>query len=57
MTSTIYDLQYVLGPHTNKELDDKIRKLVEMGMDDHEARVALSSSNWDLERATEQLFS
>lgn len=48
---------YAGGPSVNKDFDDKIKKLVEMGVDEHEARVALSSYNWDMERATEQLFS
>ncbi|KAF5295501.1 hypothetical protein FQR65_LT10489 [Abscondita terminalis] len=48
---------YAGGPSVNKEFDDKIKKLIEMGVDEHQARVALSSYNWDMERATEQLFS
>ncbi|KAJ8985154.1 hypothetical protein NQ317_012806 [Molorchus minor] len=44
-------------PHANSDCDDKIKRLVDMGVEDHQARVALSSYNWDLERATEQLFS
>ncbi|XP_018333016.1 ubiquitin-conjugating enzyme E2-22 kDa [Agrilus planipennis] len=48
---------YAGGPDLNKDFNDKIRKLVEMGVEEHQARVALSSYNWDLERATEQLFS
>lgn len=47
----------ILGPYTNPDLTTKLRKLIEMGVHDHEARVALSSYDWDLERATEQLFS
>lgn len=39
------------------ELDEKIKRLTDMGVEEHNARVALSSYNWDLERATEQLFS
>lgn len=40
------------------EFDQKIRKLKEvMGGDDHRCRVALSSNNWDLERATQSLLS
>lgn len=46
-----------LGPGKMPELDDKIRRLTDMGVEEHNARVALSSYNWDLERATEQLFS
>ena len=45
------------GPSRMPELDEKIRRLTDMGIEEHNARVALSSYNWDLERATEQLFS
>lgn len=45
------------GPHQNSDCDDKIRRLCDMGVEEHQARVALSSYNWDLERATEHLFS
>lgn len=48
---------YAGGPHKNVEFDDKIWRLRDMGIEEHQARVALSSYNWDLERATEQLFS
>nr|CAH7736719.1 unnamed protein product [Callosobruchus chinensis] len=41
----------------DSDCDDKIRRLVDMGIEEHQARAALSSYNWDLERATEQLFS
>ncbi|XP_063237425.1 ubiquitin-conjugating enzyme E2-22 kDa [Bacillus rossius redtenbacheri] len=48
---------YAGGPHRNADLDGKVRRLTDMGVEDHQARVALSSYNWDIERATEQLFS
>lgn len=48
---------YAGGPSVNPECDEKIKRLVDMGIEEHQARVALSSYNWDLERATEQLFS
>jgi ubiquitin-conjugating enzyme (huntingtin interacting protein 2) len=42
----------------HSEFDHKIKKLMEvMRVDEHKARVALSSSNWDLERATQTLLS
>jgi len=50
-------LPSVSGPYSNPEFDSKIRRLTDMGIESHDARVALSSFNWDLERATEQLFS
>lgn len=45
------------GPHKQSEFDVKIQRLIDMGIEEHNARVALSTYNWDLERATEQLFS
>lgn len=57
LTARHWTNAYAGGPNVNKDFDDKIKKLIEMGVDEHEARVALSSYNWDMERATEQLFS
>lgn len=57
MTARHWTNVYAGGPNVNPDCDDKIRRLQDMGVDDHQARVALSSYNWDLERATEQLFS
>jgi ubiquitin-conjugating enzyme (huntingtin interacting protein 2) len=57
MTARHWTNVYAGGPHVNKECDDKIKRLVDMGVEEHQARVALSSYNWDIERATEQLFS
>ncbi|XP_017773727.1 PREDICTED: ubiquitin-conjugating enzyme E2-22 kDa [Nicrophorus vespilloides] len=48
---------YAGGPCYNQEFADKIKRLEDMGVEENQARVALSSYNWDLERATEQLFS
>lgn len=56
-TARHWTFVYAGGPHQNKDFDMKIRRLTDMGIEDHQARVALSSYNWDLERATEQLFS
>lgn len=53
-----FDLCWLVGPAKMPDLDDKIRRLTDMGIEEHNARVALSSYNWDLERATEHcLFS
>ena len=42
----------------NPDFDLKIQKLMEViRVDEHKARVALSSNNWDLERATQSLLS
>lgn len=42
---------------TFPEFDGKIHRLKEvMNIDEHRARVALSSNNWDLDRATQSLL-
>ncbi|XP_015789572.1 ubiquitin-conjugating enzyme E2-22 kDa [Tetranychus urticae] len=42
---------------SNLDFDAKIAKLREvMGCDEHQARVALSSNNWDLDRATQSML-
>lgn len=46
-----------LGPHKFPDFDSKIQRLRDMGISEYEARAALSRNNWDLTRATEQLFS
>ncbi|XP_018053557.1 PREDICTED: ubiquitin-conjugating enzyme E2-22 kDa isoform X3 [Atta colombica] len=57
-TATHWTFIYAGGPTKMPDLDDKIRRLTDMGIEEHNARVALSSYNWDLERATEHcLFS
>jgi len=48
---------YILGPNKNIDFDTKIQRLIDMGIERDQARGALSTYNWDLERATEQLFS
>lgn len=48
---------YANGPHVVTEYNTKIDRLLQMGIDEQKARVALSSNNWDLETATQQLFS
>lgn len=48
---------YAGGPHKLDEFDHKVQRLKDMGIGDYEARAALSRNNWNLERATEQLFS
>jgi ubiquitin-conjugating enzyme (huntingtin interacting protein 2) len=45
------------GPHKFPDFDAKIQRLKDMGVSEFEARAALSRNNWDLNRATEQLFS
>lgn len=45
------------GPHKFTDCDSKIQRLKDMGINENDARAALSRHNWNLERATEQLFS
>lgn len=48
---------YAGGPYKFPECDAKIQRLKDMGINEHEARAVLSKENWDLEKATESLFS
>ncbi|XP_038216324.1 ubiquitin-conjugating enzyme E2-22 kDa [Zerene cesonia] len=48
---------YASGPVTIWEFNQKVQLLLEMGVEEHQARVALSTYDWEIERATEQLFS
>ncbi|CAH1099572.1 unnamed protein product [Psylliodes chrysocephalus] len=57
LTAKHWTNAYAGGPFVNTDCDEKIKRLIDMGIEEHQARVALSSYNWDLERATEQLFS
>ena len=47
---------YAGGNVRNQEYEGMISKLKDMGFEEGPARVALSSCNWDINRATEQLF-
>lgn len=47
---------YAGGPHKFSDIDAKIQRLKDMGIDEHDARAVLSKENWDLEKATEYLF-
>ncbi|XP_039287126.1 ubiquitin-conjugating enzyme E2-22 kDa [Nilaparvata lugens] len=57
LTAKHWTAKYAGGPSGNPDFEMKIRRLTDMGVEEDQARVALSSYNWDLERATEQLFS
>lgn len=48
---------YASGPHRNADFDGKVQRLRDMGVQEHEARAVLSRENWNLEKATENLFS
>ncbi|XP_046575068.1 ubiquitin-conjugating enzyme E2 K-like [Haliotis rubra] len=47
---------YAGGPKREEELEKKVIKIVNMGFAEGEARQALSTRNWDVERATEYLI-
>lgn len=48
---------YAGGPTAIGEFNLKILALIDMGVDEDQARVALSTFDWEIERATEHLFS
>ena len=48
---------YAGGPTSISDCDSKIRRLMDLGVNEQNARASLSSCDWDLERATEQIFS
>jgi len=49
---------YAGAPRTgDNEFDDKLQQLLTMGISEHEARTALSTYAWDVERAVESIFS
>ncbi|KAK7097168.1 ubiquitin-conjugating enzyme E2-22 kDa-like [Littorina saxatilis] len=45
------------GPKKDKDYDDKVTSLINMGFEEHKARVALSTNQWDLTRAAEYCLS
>lgn len=45
------------GPNRFADCDAKIQRLRDMGISEHDARAVLSKENWNLEKATENLFS
>ncbi|XP_072930700.1 ubiquitin-conjugating enzyme E2-22 kDa isoform X3 [Epargyreus clarus] len=57
MTARHWTNVYAGGPMSIWEFNQKVQRLLDMGVDEHQARVALSTYDWQLERATEQLFS
>ncbi|XP_041987361.1 ubiquitin-conjugating enzyme E2-22 kDa [Aricia agestis] len=57
MTARHWANVYAGAPTVMTECNHKVQLLVDMGIDENRARVALSSYDWELERATEQLFS
>lgn len=57
LTARHWTNAYAGGPHTFPDCDSKIQRLKDMGIDEHDARAVLSKENWNLEKATECLFS
>merc|ERR1711970_1088004 len=56
LTATHWSNAYAGAPAKVTSYDNLVTKMVDMGFQEHNARVALSGSNWELDRATEQLF-
>uniref|UniRef100_A0A1B0A3K9 Uncharacterized protein n=1 Tax=Glossina pallidipes TaxID=7398 RepID=A0A1B0A3K9_GLOPL len=48
---------YAGGPHREPDCDEKIQRLQDIGINEHDARAALSKENWDLTTAAGRLFS
>ncbi|XP_055704130.1 ubiquitin-conjugating enzyme E2-22 kDa isoform X2 [Phlebotomus papatasi] len=57
LTARHWTNAYANGPLHFLELDAKIQRLKDMGIEENDARAALSRYNWDIERATQNLFS
>lgn len=57
MTARHWTNVYAGGPNVITEFNSKVQRIVDMGIDEHRARVALSTFDWQIERATENLFS
>lgn len=57
LTARHWTNAYAGGPNTFPDCDSKIQRLKDMGIDEHDARAVLSKENWNLEKATECLFS
>jgi len=45
------------GPNKNPFFEEKLRKLMDIGVNECQATVALSSCDWDMEKSTNFLFS
>lgn len=47
---------YAKGPHKFPDFDAKVQRLRDMGVNDFDARAALSRHNWDINLATNDIF-
>ncbi|XP_014261850.1 ubiquitin-conjugating enzyme E2-22 kDa isoform X2 [Cimex lectularius] len=57
VTARYWTSLYAGGPPADEECTKKMQRLKDMGVESSKAVTALSSYDWDLERATELLFS
>jgi len=57
LTAKHWTNAYAGGPNKIADCDAKIQRLKDMGINELEARAVLSKENWNLEKATENLFS
>lgn len=55
-TAQHWTTAYAQGPNKDEELEDKITHMKSMGFDEHKARVALSTKDWDVTKAAEYLI-
>ena len=53
----INSFSFSIGPTNNSDYETKMRRLKDLGVTEINARASLSACDWDLERATEQIFS
>lgn len=54
-TAKHWTAAYAGGPASFEEMDRKIQKLVIIGAKEHDARVALSTANWNLQEAADNI--
>lgn len=57
LTARHWTNSYAGGPTVIWEFNQKVQVLIDMGVNEDQARVALSTFGWELERATEHIFS
>ncbi|XP_060064778.1 ubiquitin-conjugating enzyme E2-22 kDa-like [Ylistrum balloti] len=56
-TASHWTNKYAGGPNRDEQYEDRVMQLKSMGFDENKATVSLSTFNWDVERATENLLS
>lgn len=56
-TARLWTHLYADGPHAHPELQKHITTVTEMGVEHTRAVIALSSCDWDIQKATDYLFS